>query len=100
MNKNEFASATLKFYKKGDLNKKQVEDVLEAAFETIGKVIKRNKKFSYPGFGTFSIRSRKARKGRNPQTGDEMLIKPSRTLGFRPAPKVKKSLNGNGKIKL
>jgi len=45
-----------------------------------------------PGFGTFSVRARKARKGRNPQNGDVINIKASRTVGFKPAPSLKKGL--------
>ncbi|HMF49487.1 MAG TPA: HU family DNA-binding protein, partial [Candidatus Saccharimonadales bacterium] len=45
-----------------------------------------------PGFGTFTLRSRKARKGRNPQTGAVINIKASRTVGFKAAPVLKKGL--------
>ncbi len=75
-----------------DLSKKAVGDVIDASFETIGKAIKKDKRFSYPGFGTFTVRSRKARVGRNPQTGEEIKIKASKTIGFKPAPGLKSSL--------
>ncbi len=75
-----------------DLSKKAVGDVIDASFETIGKAIKKDKRFSYPGFGTFTVRSRKARTGRNPQTGEEIKIKASKTIGFKPAPGLKSSL--------
>jgi len=68
------------------------DDVLDAAFEGIQKAIKKSKRFSYPGFGTFLVRNRKAKKGRNPQTVAEIQIKASKTVGFKPAPKLKKSL--------
>ena len=58
----------------------------------LGKSIKKDKRFSYPAFGTFTVRNRKARKGRNPQTGAEIKIKASRTVGFKPAPTLKSSL--------
>lgn len=75
-----------------DLSKKAVGEVLDAGFDNIGKAIKRDRRFSYPGFGTFSVRSRKARVGRNPQTGAEIRIKASKTVGFKPAPGLKSSL--------
>ena len=40
----------------------------------------------------FTLRTRKARKGRNPQTGEEIKIKASKTVGFKPAPTLKNSL--------
>ena len=75
-----------------DLSKKVVGEVIDACFENIGKAIRNDKKFSYPGFGTFTVRSRKARVGRNPQTGAEINIKASKTVGFKPASGLKSSL--------
>jgi len=45
-----------------------------------------------PGFGTFTVRSRKARTGRNPKTNEPLKIKASKTVGFKPAPTLKASL--------
>jgi nucleoid DNA-binding protein len=47
-----------------------------------------------PGFGTFEVRERAARSGRNPQTGEAMEIAASRSAGFKPASALKQSLNG------
>jgi DNA-binding protein HU-beta len=66
--------------------------MIDATFQAIAKTIKKEKRFAYPGFGTFTVRSRKARKGRNPQTGEEIKIKASKTVGFKPAPTLKSSL--------
>jgi DNA-binding protein HU-beta len=49
-------------------------------------------KLSYPGFGTFLVRERKARTGRDPRTNQEIQIPASRTVGFRPAKALKESL--------
>ena len=75
-----------------DLSKKAIEEVVETVFSTLGKSIKKERRFAYPGFGVFTVRDRKARKGRNPRTGEIITIKPSKTVGFRPAPALKKSL--------
>jgi len=75
-----------------DLSKRAVEELVDAAFGTIAGAIKKEKRFSYPGFGTFTVRSRKARTGRNPQTGEEIRIKASKTIGFKPARSLKDSL--------
>ena len=74
------------------LNRRTAGDAVDATFENLVRAIKRDKRFQVPGFGTFSIRSRKARKGRNPQTGAEIAIKASKTVGFKPAPSLKKGL--------
>ena len=92
MTKDDLINAVVKACKGDDLSKRLVSDVVDAAFESIGKSIKKEKRFSYPAFGTFTVRNRKARKGRNPQTGEEIKIKASKTVGFKPAPTLKSSL--------
>ena len=79
--------------KQGDgMTKKAAAEMVDALFATVGKVIKKEGRFSYPGFGTWTVRSRKARKGRNPQTGAEIKIKASKTVGFKPAKELKSGL--------
>ena len=68
MTKDDLVTAVVKSCKGDDLSKRLVSDVIDATFESIGKSIKKEKRFSYPAFGTFTVRNRKARKGRNPQT--------------------------------
>jgi DNA-binding protein HU-beta len=89
MTKGELIEAVAKSAK---INKRVAGEVVDATFENISKAIRKNKRFLVPGFGTFSVRSRKARKGRNPQSGAVMMIKASRTVGFKPAPDLKKGL--------
>lgn len=74
------------------LSKRAAGDAVNKTFESIARAIKREKRFQVPGFGTFTVRSRKARKGRNPQTGSVINIRASRTVGFKPAPGLKKGL--------
>jgi DNA-binding protein HU-beta len=76
----------------GDLSKKVVGDLVENAFGTVAKAIKKDKRFAFPGFGTFTVRKREARSGRNPQTGATIKIAASKTVKFKPAPELKKSL--------
>ncbi len=75
-----------------ELTKKLAGELMNEMFELMAKTIKKEKKFSYPGFGTFMLRTRKARNGRNPQTGDTIRIKASKTVGFRPAKGLKDRL--------
>ena len=74
------------------LSKRAGGSAVDATFESLARAIKKDKRFQVPGFGTFSVRSRKARKGRNPQTGAVITIKASRTVRFKPAPALKKGL--------
>ena len=77
---------------KDQISKKMVGELVDDMFTTIGASIKKEKRFSYPGFGTWEVRARKARKGRNPQTGETIKIKASKTVGFRPAKAFKEKL--------
>ena len=74
------------------LSRKAVAELVDSVFVQIGKAVKKNGRFAYPSFGTFSLKKRKARTGRNPQTGAELKIAASKTVGFKPAPELKKSL--------
>ena len=69
MNKNKMIESLSK--SNGEFTKRAITDLLDQAIVFIRKEVKKNKKFSYPALGTFVVRKRKARKGRNPQTGKE-----------------------------
>ncbi len=75
-----------------EVTKKDVESILDMAFDGIAKAVRKDRRFSYPGFGTFTIRTRKARMGVNPQTKKPIKIPASKTVGFKPAPVLKKGL--------
>ncbi|HAS17870.1 MAG: integration host factor [Nitrospirae bacterium RIFCSPLOW2_12_42_9] len=92
MTKAELVDAVQKASKGSSLSKRETEDVLDSIFEVLCKAIKKDRRFAYPGFGTFSVRSRKARSGRNPRTGEPIKIKASKTVSFKPAPKLKNML--------
>ena len=92
MTKAELIEAVLKSAKGVELSKKAAGEILDGAFDEVKKAIRKDKRFSYPDFGTFSVKSRKARTGRNPQTGETIKIKASKTVGFKPAPSFKESL--------
>ena len=74
------------------MTKKSAAELLEIVFSNIGQAVKRDARFSYPGFGTWSLRSRKARRIRNPSTSEMMKLKASKTIGFRPAKELKETL--------
>ncbi|HXW85252.1 MAG TPA: HU family DNA-binding protein [Candidatus Binataceae bacterium] len=72
--------------------RKTVATTLDAAFDQIARSIRRDKRFWVPGFGTFTVRRRRARAGFNPRTNAPMTIPAARTVGFRPAPQLRKGL--------
>jgi DNA-binding protein HU-beta len=82
-----------------DLSKKAVQAVIDETFEQLKKTIKKEERFSYPGFGTFNKKKRAARTGRNPQTGDKIKIKAQTTVTFRPAQALKDFVGNKRKKK-
>jgi len=92
MTKDELIAAVMKSCKNDDLSNRLTADIIDSTFSAIGKSIKKDKRFAYPSFGTFTVRNRKARTGRNPQTGEAIKIKASKSVGFKPSPTLKKSL--------
>ncbi len=74
------------------LSKKDTAELVDAVFDNLKEAIIKEGRFSYPGFGTFNVRERRARTGRNPRTGEEIKIPASKTVAFKPAPVFKDSL--------
>lgn len=92
MKKEDLVDAVIKACGGNGLSKRLVNKILDATFQTIARTVRKEKRFVYPGVGTFMVRTRKARTGRNPQTGETIHIKASKTVGFKPAPGLKSSL--------
>jgi DNA-binding protein HU-beta len=76
-----------------DLTQKSIADVLNTVFMIIKEDLHVNDKFTYPGFGTFSVKQRQERVGRNPKNGEKIIIKASRAVSFKPAKALKEDLN-------
>ena len=92
MTKAELIERVFKDNKLRRLPRVAVAEMIDAAFDNIGKGLRRDGKFTYPGFGAFNVRKRKARTGRNPKTGEPIEIKAQRGISFRPSPKLKSTL--------
>lgn len=88
MNKAELIEAVSK---KTELTKKDATAAVDACLEAIKKGTKKGG-VSLAGFGSFAVSTRKARMGRNPKTGEEIKIKASKTVRFRPGKDYKSSL--------
>lgn len=89
MNKAELIDSLVKNKKSGLESKASAERAVDAVIEGIQAGLKKDQKVQLIGFGTFSVRQRKARTGRNPQTGAEIKIKASRTVGFKAGKSLK-----------
>lgn len=69
--------------KQDGLTKKAATEILDSLFEKITEAIKSEQKFTYPGFGTFEIRTRRARTGVNPRNPSEKISIPeTKNVGF------------------
>lgn len=75
--------------KKTGLTKKDATAAVEAVFGSIQDDLKKDDKVQLIGFGTFEVRNRAARKGRNPQTGKEIEIAASKVPAFKPGKALK-----------
>ncbi|EEQ48581.1 HU family DNA-binding protein [Selenomonas flueggei] len=75
------------------LTKKDAEKAVNALFETIKGALSEGDKVQLIGFGTFEVKDRKARKGRNPQTGKVIEIAASRNPVFKAGKALKDSVN-------
>ena len=76
-----------------DLSKAAAGRALDSAIETITKALKKGDTVTLVGFGTFSVRKRNARTGRNPRTGEEIKIKASKVPGFKAGKALKDAIN-------
>lgn len=80
-----------------DINKSDAARALDAVIDTITDVLRRGDQVSLVGFGTFSVKHRAQREGRNPQTGERITIKSSHVPGFKAGKALKDALNSTGK---
>ena len=73
-------------------SKKDVGLAVQGVFDALAWALVHDGRISYPGFGTFKVKERKAREGRNPRTGAALQIPASRTVNFKVAPSLKEML--------
>lgn len=89
MNKTELVGAVAS---KTDLTKKDAERVVAAVFDSIEEALSDGDRVQLVGFGTFEVRERAARTGRNPKTGDEIEIPASKVPSFKAGKALKASV--------
>ena len=90
MTKTELAATVAE---KAQITKKQADQILNTTFEAIKQALVEGDKVQLIGFGTFEIRNRAARKGRNPQTNEEIDIPASKLPSFKAGKALKEAVN-------
>ena len=90
MNKTELVAAMAE---QTNLSKKDAEAALKAFIDVVSEELKKGEKVKLVGFGTFEVSERAAREGRNPQTGETMEIKASKTPKFKAGKALKDMMN-------
>ena len=77
-------------------SKSEIDTIVESVFDIIKETLQRGDRIVISGFGKFSIRNKRTRRGRNPQTGEAVEISARRILTFKPSVVLRSSLNTSG----
>ena len=81
-------------YRAVGLSRNESADLVESILQHISNAVVAGETVKISSFGTFSVRDKGARMGRNPKTGEEVPIEPRRVLVFRPSHILKDKING------
>jgi len=84
-------------YEKVGITKTESLDVVESVFEILKEVLETGEPVKISGFGTFRVKEKNQRKGRNPQTGERITIAARSVLTFKPSQILKHSMNEEGR---
>ena len=79
-------------YEKVGFSKKESSELVEIVFETMKHTLEEGEKVKISGFGKFEVRYKRPRRGRNPQTNDEIVIEERNVLSFKPSQVLKNAL--------
>ncbi len=80
-------------YEKIGFSRKESAEIVDLVFDLMKETLEHGDKIKISGFGNFVVREKRARKGRNPQTGQELEISARRVLTFKPSQVLRKTLN-------
>lgn len=80
-------------YDKLGLSKKDSAKIVESVFDIIKESLAQGEKIKISGFGNFAVKEKKSRRGRNPQTGDEIEICQRKVLTFKSSQVLRRALN-------
>lgn len=81
-----------RIFEKIGLSKKEAQEIIEILFDTMRQTFIEGESVKISGFGTFNVRQKTARRGRNPKTGDDLEITPRRVITFRASNQVKSAM--------
>jgi len=87
-----------RIYERAKSSKKDATEVVDAIFEIIKTRLQAGEKVKLSGFGNFVVNQKRPRKGRNPQTGEEIIISGRRVLSFKASQVLKKTINNGGAV--
>lgn len=77
----------------GDYNLRELNEIVESVLELLKKTLVEGEGVKIHGFGNFVVKQKAARRGRNPQTGEDIIIGPKKILSFKPSQSLRKSIN-------
>ncbi len=80
-------------YEKVGISKKETSNVVQSIFDIIKSTLEDGENVKVSGFGNFTVRSKKTRRGRNPQTGEEITISARKVITFKPSNVLKDLIN-------
>ena len=76
-------------FKQVGISKNEAADIVELVLNMLKSVLQKGESVKIAGFGNFVVRSKGARKGRNPRTGEEVAIPPGKTIRFKPGKEIR-----------
>lgn len=83
-----------KVYDELKASKRESAGLVDSVFELLRQTLESGENIKISGFGHFQVKKKNDRRGRNPQTGEDITITARRVLSFKPSDKLKKRLNG------
>jgi len=85
-------------YNSSDLNRSQATRAVETLLESIKTALESSEEVLISGFGKFYVNEKKERKGRNPHTGEDLMLEQRRVVTFRCSPVLREMMNGGRSI--
>ncbi len=79
-----------------DIQKSKSTDLIESILETIKTTLASGEDVMITGFGKFYVKEKRKRRGRNPQTGEDLMLRSRRVVGFKCSGKLRERMNGEG----
>lgn len=89
------ADIVQQIYEKVGFSKKESGEIVESVFSIIKGTLEKGEHVKISGFGNFVVRDKNSRKGRNPQTGEEIEISARRVVTFKPSQVLKNNMNNH-----